>query len=311
MYAAPDALAAISASFMKDYKRKQPFSQPRKPHSNVPFNNSFAAASTGTYIHSIQSGISSYTSNTNFDLATYLEAPQGSSRQASRNYPPQVFNRPVGGMDSISSNSVAPSASSHTWSTPTPKSPRLPHSSGNYSAPPSSSLAPAVRRPGEIRPSTAPNNPRYFHSGSSQQPETNTRSTVLHISKKSAVTASGAHSIPYRENLSPIAGPSGSRNSNSSMGWNDNAADYDMTFVGSDKSADSTILLSSPPKRKNHPHPTAVTVLPTVTNMSSLTEASRSQPAPLAVPQTAGVKRRLGMGRTTTGYSNKKFKKPV
>ena len=199
MYAAPNALAAISASFMKDYKKKQPFSTPRKPPSNIPFNNSFAAVSTGTYIHSIQTGISSYTSNTNFDLETYLEAPQQSSNQASRNCPPQVLNQTVGRMGAIPSNSVAPS-SSHTWSTP----PRLPRSSGTCSAPPSSSLTPPnVRRPGEVRPATAPSNPRSFHPVSSHQTETNARNTILHISKKSTVPASGVPSIPYRENQAP------------------------------------------------------------------------------------------------------------
>jgi DNA helicase-2/ATP-dependent DNA helicase PcrA len=308
MYAAPDALAAISASFMKDYKKKQPFSLPRKPPSNVPFNNSFAAASTGTYIHSIQTGISSYTSNTDFDLETYLEAPQESSQQAARNCPPQVFNQTVGRMDPTPSNSVAPS-SSHTWSTP----PRLPRSSGTCSAPPSSSLAPPiVRRPGEERLATAPRNPRSFHPVSSHQTEMNARNTTLHISKKSTVPASGVHSIPYRENQAPSAGPSnsGSRNPNLST-RNTNAVDYNMTFVGSDTSADSIIVVSSPPKLTNHPHMSAVTALPTVINMSSLTEASCSQPPLQGVPQAAGVKRRLGMGRNTTGYSNKKFKKPV
>jgi len=296
MYAAPDALATISASFMKDYKKKQPFGLPRKPPSNVPFSNSFAAASTGTYIHSIQSGMSSYTSNTDFDLETYLEAPQESSEQASRNCPPQAFNQIVDRMDPTPSNSVAPS-SSHAWSTP-------PRSSGTCSAPPSSSLVPPIaRRPGEGRPSTAP---RSFHSVSSYQTEMNARNTVLHISKKSTIPASGVHKIQYRENQTPSAGPSssGSRNSNSST-WNTNAVDYNMTFVGSDTLADSTIVASSPPKLTN-----VVTALPSVTNMSSLTEASRSQPAPQA-PQMAGVKRRLGMGRNTIGYSNKKFKKPV
>lgn len=300
MYAAPDALAAISASFMKDYKKKQPFSLPRKPPSNVPFNNSFASASTRTYTHSIQSGMSSYTSNTDFDLETYLEAPQESSKQASRNCPPPAFNQIVDRMDPTPSNSIPPS-SSHAWSTP----PRLPRSSGLCSAPASSSLVPPIaRRPGEGRPSTAP---RSFHSVSSYQTEMNARNTVLHISKKSTVPTSGVHSIPYRENQTPSAGPSnfGSRNSNSST-WNTNAVDYSMMFVGSDTSADSTIVVPSPPKLTS-----VVTALPTVTNMSSLTEASRSQPAPQAVPQMAGVKRRLGMGRITIGYSNKKFKKPV
>ena len=306
MYAAPDALAAISASFMKDYKKKQPFSLPRKPPSNVPLNNSFAAASTGTYIHSIQTGISSYTSKTDFDLETYLEAPQESSKQASRNSPPQAVNQTIDRMNPApSNNSVAPS-SSHTWSTP----PRLPRSSGTCSVPPSSSLVPPiVRRPGEGGPATTPRDPRSFHPMPSHQTEMNARHTVLHISKKSTVPASGVHSIPYRENQTPSAGPSssGSRNSNPSTRWKTNA-DYNMTFVGSDTPAESTILVSSPPKRTNHPHLSAATALP---NMSSLTEASRSQPAPQAVPQMAGVKRRLGMGRNTTGYSNKKFKKPV
>jgi len=299
MYAAPDALAAISASFMKDYKKKQPFSLPPKPPSNVPFNNSFAAASTGTYIHSIQSGISSYTSNTNFDLETYLDAPQESSKQASRNCPPQVFNQIVGRMGPSSSNSVIRSA-------PTPKSSGLPHLSGTCSAPPPSSIAPPIMR----HPSTAPSKTRYFHQVSSHQTAQN---TVLHISRKSTIPGSGSHSILYRENQAPSAGPfnSGSRNSNSSTEWNTNALDYNMTLVGPDTSADSTTIESSPPKRANYPRLSGVPVLPTVKNMSSLTEASRSQPGPQTVPPTAGVKRRLGMGRNTTGYSNKKFKKPV
>ncbi|KAF9485207.1 hypothetical protein BDN70DRAFT_680205 [Pholiota conissans] len=43
---------------------------------------------------------------------------------------------------------------------------------------------------------------------------------------------------------------------------------------------------------------------------ASNTSHAMSQPVPQTIPQ-AGVKRRLGMGRSVIGYSNKKFKKPL
>jgi hypothetical protein len=299
---APDALTAISTSFMKDYKRKAPFTRPPKPTSKVPFSHSFASASTGIYVHSIQSGMTSYTSDTNFDLATYLKPPQESSTQASRNHPPQGFSQSADRMELTSSNNFA-SSSKNTRRTPAQNSPCLPLSSPTYSASPSLSLAPPVlRRPNGAGPSTTPTNPRYFRPVSSQPTEMSGGNTALHISKKSVVQPAGKNSIPHTTFIS------GSRNANSSTGWNTNTLDYNKTFAGSDIMADSTRVVSSPPKATNQPCRSTVAALPTVTNTSS---ASRPQPGPQAVPQTAGVKRRLGMGRNTTGYSNKKFKKPV
>jgi len=291
---APDALTAISASFMKDYKRKAPFSRPPKPTSKAPFMNSFASASTGTHIHSIQSGMTSHSSNTNLDLATHLEVPQEPSEQASRNQPPQRLGQSFDRVGLTSGNSFA-SSSSQSMKTPTQNS--LPCSNGTYSAPPSLPLAlPVLRRQGKAGPSTTPSNPRHFQPRSSHQMDMNGRNASSHISKESVVQASGQNPIPYTS-------ISGSRNPNSSTGRNTNNVDYNVMLVVSETSADSAIVVSSPPTATR-----PVTALPTVTNTSSHTEASRPQQTG---PQTAGVKRRLGMGRSTTGYSNKKFKKLV
>jgi hypothetical protein len=54
--------------------------------------------------------------------------------------------------------------------------------------------------------------------------------------------------------------------------------------------------------------PCFVSDLPTATTTS---QPGISQPSTLQTAPTTGVKRRLGMGRTTGGYSNKKFKPPT
>ena len=73
-------------------------------------------------------------------------------------------------------------------------------------------------------------------------------------------------------------------------------------------------ISSELPTASHQDHPCFVSDLPKTTNPSQprTPQPSKSQaPGRVVSLPTTGVKRRLGMGRTTGGYSNKKFKPPA
>ena len=72
--------------------------------------------------------------------------------------------------------------------------------------------------------------------------------------------------------------------------------------------APSARISSKLPTASHQDRPCFVSYLPTATTTS---QPGISQPSKLQTAPTTGVKRRLGMGRTTGGYSNKKFKPPT
>ena len=89
-------------------------------------------------------------------------------------------------------------------------------------------------------------------------------------------------------------------------------ADYDTApaIFG----APSARISSELPTASHQDHPCFVSDLPKTTNPSQprTPQPLRLQTTEQAVSlPTTGVKRRLGMGRTTGGYSNKKFKPPT
>lgn len=90
-------------------------------------------------------------------------------------------------------------------------------------------------------------------------------------------------------------------------------ADYDM--VPAIFGAPSVRISSELPTASHQDHPCFVPDLPTATTSPSqpgISQPSKSQTTCRATSlPTTGVKRRLGMGRTTGGYSNKKFKPPT
>jgi len=71
-------------------------------------------------------------------------------------------------------------------------------------------------------------------------------------------------------------------------------------------------IFSELPEASHHDHPCFVSAFPSATNNPSQPCLSQPQATSRAVlPPTTGVKRRLGMGRTAGGYSNKKFRPPM
>ncbi|KDR76278.1 hypothetical protein GALMADRAFT_225966 [Galerina marginata CBS 339.88] len=327
LYAAPDALASISATFMKDYKKKGPFSKrPKPPSKPNTFNTSFTPSS-GIFMHSIQSGVTTYSSTTDDDFEMSFQ-PQiaESSRQGSSYIRPAGKPQPTRQSQTLQ-RSRSPSKTSavneaYLISTPPPKSALPFRPPGTNPAPSYSSVTPDSRNHADKPASSSPNSGRSSNrlvmNSSSQANQGNDSPSLLSRTPISKVSSSVpiALSSSYDQVRPPGECSSGLKSSALSrvlVGQDDFYSDYYDTGMTSFPEPTASSVLSSQPKAPHFPCPSLVSDLPTARNIVPRIEPSgASQGSPKAsAPQAFGVKRRLGMGRLTTGYSNKKFKNLV
>ncbi|CAA7266986.1 unnamed protein product [Cyclocybe aegerita] len=292
IYAAPDALATISATFMKDYNKKVPFSKSKryaKPSASL--NNSFATAAA---LHPASMGLLQH-----IDVFTAFDAdrsahPQGHNPESSRPGPRDIFQPPCQTLAHWSMPRSQPSFSTNATVVSAPAHPQNRtfhlHPSLTSSAPLASGSVASnvVKRKVELT------------AGNSQQASAKMQSTgpFLHphydqnrlpgecSSRPSARVASKPPKI--QRTIPPT--PS-----------------YETPSV----SVISSTMASSPPRASHYTRPCPVSDLPSLQSLPRIQPSNSPQTNSLSAPQTVGVKRRLGMGRTTTGYSNKKFKPPL
>ena len=141
----------------------------------------------------------------------------------------------------------------------------------------------------------------------------NARTTPVHVSRPCSNTYSNEtpeRVTTYDQNYPP-GGPSSlaARTRVTSDIDTLQNIDHDTIF-----GVPSARISSELPTASHQDHPCFVSDLPKTTNPSQPRTPQPSEPQTpgrvVSLP-TTGVKRRLGMGRTTGGYSNKKFKPPT
>ncbi|KAF8962797.1 hypothetical protein BDZ97DRAFT_1094866 [Flammula alnicola] len=313
---------------MRDYK-KTAFSK-LSPLSAKPksFTASFVPASLAT--RSIESGTNSYSSHMKGDAEDNL-APQiaESSRRGSRQSVGQQASRQTLDQKWLGSTHHKPSslpALNEAYFSRTPRSHSADplHPMALDSTPPSSSHASgsSINHAKQSVHSSAPsgrnsNHPRPAIGLSPRRPSGYSPTISVHVSKKSASKAQvsepplmgstyGSTRPPGECSPKPTSACS-SRKTRALQDRNFSSMDYDMASV---EGGLSTTLSSRPVSHSLSP--CVVPDLPSATSSLPRTEAADiSQARVQPVAPTAGIKRRLGMGRSTTGYSNKKFKHPV
>ncbi|KAF8905114.1 hypothetical protein CPB84DRAFT_1772470 [Gymnopilus junonius] len=175
----------------------------------------------------------------------------------------------------------------------------------------------AFRTPSTTLDLTSPVNEKLGHNSGDRI--LNPHSKLNQLSNEQSLNSSRhppRHSVTrsplpsYDQTRPPGKTSSGPRSSIWSQQNKASTLSYDM--VCSPEPTASSVVPSQP-KGQQHFVPSAVSNLPTGKDVATRTEPSlSSQPITrTAAPQTAGTKRRLGMGRMTNSYSNKKFKHPV
>ena len=258
-------------AFMKDYK-KPPFSKSRQANPIVKPSHSSATTTAGTSIYPFQSARLAYSSS--------------------------------------------PSTSKE--STLVPHLPEHPSqlSLSGFDLPPSSQVSPPRGRSAGSYPSK---------SSSVSLVEKNSRTTPVHVPRlrlNNYLDDVLGKSIAYDQNHPP-GGPSAllsiakAQSTMKPLYMQQDIiqnADRDMAPAIFEEPS-SRISISSKLPTASHQDPCFVSDLPsaiTTPSRPGISQPSRSQTTCQAVSlPTSGVKRRLGMGRTTGGYSNKKFKPPT
>jgi hypothetical protein len=268
IYADGHALATISMSFLKDYK-KAPFSKSRKVKPTVKPLPSTLASSTmasstmapGTNVHPFQSAMSAHPSSPS--VASVCDE----------------------------------STHEHSWR------PNLAEPDPSFSSQ-ISPLRSAVSYPSK--------------SSSVSLVKKNARTTPVHVPRPRSNSYSNEAPgmlITYDQNYPP-GGPSSVVRTRPIMSdiQRDTIQNAYHDIAPAIFGAPSARISSELPTASHQDHPCFVSNLPKATNPSQprTPQPSKSQTTGRVVSlPTTGVKRRLGMGRTTGGYSNKKFKPPT
>ena len=280
---------------MKDFRSKAPFSKNANPFVKpVVVQTSFALASAGLYTVSIGTGKTTYSPTSVpkvVSVSTSAKTQVGPSRQgpkAGQIHP----SRQLAGTDLQSSKlSQPPPATIRTHLT---------------------QVAPNVlsRKPVQLAP------PAVSFSAPCSSFMSSSRTSSSARGQASAKPANFSASLPpthYDQNYPPGESSAGPKVFASSKIMEEPpaafpSASYEM--MSTDSSSPMDVI--STPKASIHSDPRPVSEHSTEASSHPRIQMSNSsQATPPLVPQTAGVKRRLGMGRTMTGYSNKKFKPPT
>ncbi|KAJ3512674.1 hypothetical protein NLJ89_g3394 [Agrocybe chaxingu] len=294
IYAAPDALAAISATFLRDYNKKAPFSKSKrhaKPSSSY-MNNSFVAAAAA--IHPDSMGPTPHG-----DIFTAFDADrsgpaQGHNPDSSRPGPRDVLQPPRQTLDHWSTPRSQPSFSTNATvvSGPVPPRNRVFH------------LHPSLASSGPLAPGSVASDvverKAELIAGNTQQTSTKIQSTgpFLHLQYDQNYPPGECSSRP-----SDRVGPKPPKIQRIIP----STPSYETPSVP----AMSSTMVSSPPKASHYTRLCPVSELPSLQSLPRIQSSNSPHTNSVSAPQTVGVKRRLGMGRTTTGYSNKKFKPPL
>ena len=146
----------------------------------------------------------------------------------------------------------------------------------------------------------------------------NARTTPVHVSRSYSnnyIDEAPERLATYDQNYPP-GGPSSLARTRPIMSdiQRDTIQNADRDTAPAIFGAPSARISSELPTASHQDHPCFVSDLPKTTNPSQprTPQPLRLQTTEQAVSlPTTGVKRRLGMGRTTGGYSNKKFKPPT
>lgn len=143
----------------------------------------------------------------------------------------------------------------------------------------------------------------------------NARTTPVHVSRPRSNNylneAPKSHTT-YDQNYPP-GGPSSLAGTRPKMSdiQRDILQNADHEIAPAIFGATSARISSELPTASHQDHPCFVSNLPKTTNPSQPRTPQPSKSQQIVSLPTTGVKRRLGMGRTTGGYSNKKFKPPT
>ncbi|KAH9481404.1 ATP-dependent DNA helicase srs2 [Psilocybe cubensis] len=323
MYAAPETLAAISATFTRDFK-KCAFSRPTKPLSS---SNTLSTAFTtfaGVHKHTPQINASTLKPQKGLNSGSFISPHtvgtsipgghrgyisgqkehehQTHSQTLDHNKPPSYFSKG--------------SAVIHK----PPANPVLPHlvAAATVSLP-SSSAVPGSRNNTQVEPFYY-HNRRLGESSLKPGPCFSLKQAIVHGSNEDLSDPDydmeifcSTPDVPKSSNAPPPPRHSSTPNATAKNDVPVIPKYQTGISVTEHRPAAANIVLAQPKKGPPMPSsiPSVVTEIPSLNKGVPRTEPSQSSHIVNPILQPTGVKRRLGMGRSTTGYSNKKFKKPL
>ena len=291
---------------MKDYNRRTPFNKhPKPPSKSSPF-----MPRSGISTHSIQTGITNWTPDKedfNFPSAPHM-AESSSSRQCYSNTRTSGRSQPGSRQSQVIDQNRLSSGFSRPLvhgeysevSTPEGIQPRKPYanvnltnSANNARKPnPEARVLQPLARTGQLNSIQPPNALNERHGDVTSRSILSTYDQTRPPGESSSRARSSALSKEASQQSEPCF------------------VDYGMSTA---PEPTALSVIPSQPKGPQYPVPSIVPNLPSGRDAVIRTEPSllsSQHVARTAVPQTAGVKRRLGMGRMTTSYSNKRFKHP-
>lgn len=294
---------------MKDYN-KTPFKKrPKPPSKPSPFT-----PTSGVFTHSIQTGITTWSPDEQdgFDLppASHI-AESSSSRQGYSDIRTPGRSQPIRQTQALDQNKLSSGFSRHSivddgYSVMTPKLTLVDNPFGTPST--------TLNLMSPVKETPRRNTENHIVKPLSKSNQLNNTQS-LHISKGTPRQAITRSFLPSYDSTRP---PGESSSGPKPSVLSKDASQNEPSLVNHDMASPSEPTASSviPPQPKG-PHysvPSVVSNLPTAKSVATRTEPSLSSSQPTtrtAAPQTAAVKRRLGMGRMTNSYPNKKFKHPV
>lgn len=304
MYAAPDTLAALSATFMRDHKKTTKSAKPVA--ASASYSTSFT--SSAMFMESLESGATAYSRDSKSGTF-YPPQTSGSSRQAVSCVQPSDYHRQSGRQiqAQIQTKFLGKASTSYSVNDrllpldrrPTPPKPVqdpkfiAPNSILSFEAPSACKHEDKITDAWQVKPKSR----NTYQANENGQP-------LARVLGKQAVN--GPTLVPQPHKQSNFTKSRRLTESNSARIDSSVPQSSIMNGVLVNTLSDrgvvglvaSKVSSTLPNETTLSPNPGAISGLPAVQNINL--QAS--------LHQGIGVKRRLGMGRSTTGYSNKKFK---